>query len=135
MAQAETKRRHVRTRAVDRPRIAAVEDDADFQLILRRWLTQDYDLALLSNGEELFQELDLLSPDLVMLDLQLPGPDGLLLCHRLRRHPRISRVPILIVTGRADDDAFLGAIEVGATSFLRKPVTKAELLKRLAELL
>ena len=135
MPQAEAKRRHIRTREVDRPRLVAVEDDADFQFILRRWLAQDYDLSLFSNGEQLFQELDLLSPDLVMLDLQLPGPDGLLLCHRLRRHPRLSKVPILILTGRTDDDAFLGSIEVGAASFLLKPVTKTELLKRLEELL
>ncbi|MBI3299590.1 MAG: response regulator [Elusimicrobia bacterium] len=118
-----------------RPRLVAVEDDEDCQILYRQFLTDDYDLVLLPHGEELFEEIESLQPDIVMLDLQLPGPDGLRLCQRLRRHPRMGQVPILILTGRQDDAAMLGSFEMGATSFLLKPVTKRELLERLEELM
>ena len=118
-----------------RPRLVVVEDDEDFQFVLRQWLAPRFDLVLLPHGEELFDEIDGLRPDAVMLDLQLPGPDGLRLCHRLRRHPRMAGVPILILTGRQDTDAFLGSIEVGASSFMLKPVTKDELRRRLKSLM
>lgn len=122
-------------RQTTRPRIVSVEDDEDVQAVLRQWLTPDYDLILLPHGEELIEEVQLLQPDLVMLDIGLPGPDGLRLCQRLRRQPRLGLVPILIFSGHQDDEAFLSSIEAGASSFLLKPVTKEELLGRIEELL
>lgn len=122
-------------RQTARPRIVSVEDEEDIQTVLRQWLTPYYDLVLLPHGEDLLDEVGLLQPDLVMLDIGLPGPDGLLLCQRLRREPRLSLVPILIFSGRHDDESFLGSIQAGASSFLLKPVDKEVLLNRIAELL
>lgn len=135
MTQTAAKLMRAVKRQTARPRIVSVEDDEDFQFILREWLSPDFDFIVLANGEELLQEVEDLQPDIVMIDIGLPGPDGLRLCQRLRRQPGLSRAPILIVSGRQDDEAYLDSIAVGASSFLSKPVTREELLSRLQELL
>ncbi|TBR22105.1 response regulator [bacterium] len=135
MPQTASKNARAVQRQTARPRIVSVEDDEDVQEVLRTWLSRDYDLVVLPHGEDLIDEVQLLQPDLVMLDIGLPGPDGLLLCQRLRRLSRLATVPILIFSGRQDDEAFLSSVQAGASSFLLKPVTKEELLGRLSELL
>lgn len=135
MSATATKTARAFTRQTARPRIVSVEDDEDVQIILRQWLTPDYDLILLPHGEELIEEVQLLQPDLIMLDIGLPGPDGLRLCQRLRRQPQLGLVPILIFSGHQDDESFLSSIEAGASSFLLKPVEKEALLGRISELL
>jgi DNA-binding response OmpR family regulator len=135
MPTAATKAKRVLTRQTARPRIVSVEDEEDVQTILRQWLTPFYDLVLLPHGEDLVDEVRLLQPDLIMLDIGLPGPDGLRLCQRLRRDTSLSMVPILIFTGRHDDESFLESIQVGASSFLLKPAEKEDLLARIEELL
>lgn len=122
-------------RQTARPRIVSVEDEEDIQTILRQWLTPFYDVVILPHGEDLLDDVHLLQPDLIMLDIGLPGPDGLRLCQRLRRDARLSTVPILIFTGRHDDESFLESIQVGASSFLLKPAGKEDLLARIQELL
>lgn len=123
------------SRQTARPRIVSVEDEEDIQTILRQWLTPSYDVVILPHGEDLLDDVHLLQPDLIMLDIGLPGPDGLRLCQRLRRDARLSTVPILIFTGRHDDESFLESIQVGASSFLLKPAEKEDLLARIQELL
>jgi len=135
MPTAAPKSKRVLTRQTARPRIVSVEDEEDVQTVLRQWLTPFYDLVLLPHGEDLVDEVRLLQPDLIMLDIGLPGPDGLRLCQRLRRDAALSMVPILIFTGRHDDESFLESIQVGASSFLLKPAEKEELLARIEELL
>lgn len=135
MPSAAPKTHRAVERQTARPRIVSVEDDEDIQTVLRDWLTPSYDLVLLPHGEELLEDIQLLQPDLVMLDIGLPGPDGLHLCQRLRRQTNLAMVPILIFSGHNDDESFLASIEAGASSFLLKPVTKEELLGRIKELL
>ncbi|MBI5596849.1 MAG: response regulator transcription factor [Elusimicrobia bacterium] len=119
----------------ERPRIVSVEDDADVQDVLRGWLTPHFDFILMKDGEELLEDIEELDPDLVMLDIGLPGPDGLRLCQRLRHTPGLAEVPILIFTGRDDDEAFVSSLDAGASSFLLKPVDKETLLDKIEELI
>mgnify|MGYP001572105865 FL=1 len=135
MSTTATKTARAFVRQTARPRIVSVEDEEDVQTILRQWLTPYYDLILLPHGEDLVEEVQLLQPDLIMLDIGLPGPDGLRLCQRLRRETRLGTVPILIFSGHKDDESFLSSIEAGASSFLTKPVEKEDLLARVTELL
>ncbi|MDE2291094.1 MAG: response regulator [Elusimicrobia bacterium] len=118
-----------------RPRILAVDDEKDFQFMLRRWLEPRFDLVVLPHGEELLDTIDLIQPDLVMLDVGLPGPDGLTLARGLRERVSTRRTPILFLTGRRDDETFLGAVRVNASAFLTKPVEREELVARIEELL
>lgn len=113
-----------------RPRVLAVEDDPDYQILLREWLTKDYDLVLLPDGEELADEVGFMHPDALVLDIGLPGPDGLLLCEELRHHAATSRVPILVLSARDDDEAFAQSLSAGASAYLNKLDTTEESLKR-----
>lgn len=135
MSQTATRKQKAPMPGAARPRVVSVEDDEDLRSVLRGWLTPYYDLILLPHGEELVEEIELLQPDLVMLDIGLPGPDGLHLCHRLRTQSRLDRVPILIYSGRQDDEAFLDSLQAGASAFLLKPAEKEDLLARIEELL
>jgi DNA-binding response OmpR family regulator len=112
-----------------KPQVLMVDDDRDFQSILRGWLSPRYDTVSLTDGEELFHELAWLDPDLVILDVNLPGPDGFRLCGKLRAVERLVSVPVLFLTGMDANADFLKYLEVGGTAYLTKPVERVDLLR------
>ena len=117
-----------------RPMVAWVEDDPDFKAVVREWLSPRYDLATFDDGEEFLEEVKELEPDVVMLDVRLPGPDGFDVCRSVRRDARLASVPILFLTSCKEDEDFVRHLGVGGTAFLNKPVEKKELLGVLDEL-
>lgn len=117
-----------------KPLIAWVEDNRDYQAVVRDWLLPQFDVVTYENGEAFLDDLEDLEPDLVMLDVRLPGPDGFRLCRRLRAHPRLRSVPILFLTSCEDDDAYIAHLDVGGTAFVTKPVEKARLLSAIRDL-
>lgn len=112
----------------EKPLIVWVEDNRDYQAVLRDWLLPHFDVVTYENGEAFLDDIGDLEPDLVMLDVRLPGPDGFRLCRRLRGHPRLGSVPILFLTSCEDDDAYIAHLDVGGTAFVTKPVEKSGLL-------
>lgn len=117
-----------------RPLIVWVEDNRDYQAVVREWLLPRFDVVTYEDGESFLDEIEGLEPDLVMLDVRLPGPDGFRLCRRLRADPRLRSVPILFLTSCEDDDAYISHLDVGGTAFVTKPVDKARLLSVIGEL-
>jgi len=111
-----------------KPLIVWVEDNRDYQAVVRDWLLPDFDVVTYENGEAFLDEIEDVEPDLVMLDVRLPGPDGFRLCRRLRADPRLRSVPILFLTSCEDDDAYIAHLDVGGSAFVTKPVEKAQLL-------
>ncbi|KJC59117.1 transcriptional regulator [Bradyrhizobium sp. LTSPM299] len=111
------------------PRILIVEDDQQTKDLIARYLRdQSCLVATASNGREMARYLAGHSLDLVILDLMLPGEDGLSLCHRLRND---SAIPIIILTAKGEDlDRILG-LEMGADDYLSKPFNPRELLARI----
>lgn len=119
----------------DRSRIVLVDDDEEFRGILRDWLLPVYDTVSLASGEALFEELPSLAPDLLILDLALPGPNGFKICRRLRAHPRFRNVPVLFLTGSARNQDFISGLEAGGAGYLTKPVERGSLLRTVHGLL
>lgn len=119
----------------ERPRLMLVEDDADFTSILRGWLAPLYDTISLRDGGEALEEAAVCRPDLVILDVTLPGPDGFAVCRKLRRDPRFASTPVLFLTGVISNGAFLKHLESGGTEYLTKPVDRRSLLAAVARLL
>lgn len=117
-----------------KPLIVWVEDNRDYQAVVRDWLLPWFDVVTYENGEAFLDDLEDLEPDLVMLDVRLPGPDGFRLCRRLRGHPRLGSVPILFLTSCDDDDAYIAHLDVGGTAFVAKPVEKSGLLSAIRSL-
>jgi two-component system OmpR family response regulator len=117
-----------------RATVLLADDDRDFQKIVRDWLTPTCDISTFDNGEELADALALSEPDLIILDVRMPGPDGFTLCRRIRSDSRLSMVPVLFLTASQDDMDFVRNMEVGGTAYVTKPVRRKELLSKIEEL-
>lgn len=118
----------------NRPRILMVDDDRDFHAIVRTWLSPRYDVSSVACGEGLIEELEQATPDLLILDIMMPGPSGTKLCDRIRSHPRFAGLPILFLTGCRDDEHFMENLRAGGTAFLTKPLERKKLLSLVKEL-
>jgi two-component system OmpR family response regulator len=116
------------------PRILVIEDDPEIRHLLRDYLQrQGFRVDIGDGGAALDRfRTTLGEPDLVVLDIMLPGEDGLSICRRLRAS---SRVPILMLTAKGEDiDRILG-LEMGADDYLAKPFKPRELVARIRAIL
>jgi two-component system OmpR family response regulator len=115
------------------PRILIVDDDADIRSLLADYLgEQGWHISTAQDGATMQQVLDTTPVDLIVLDLTLPGSDGLTLCRDLRAH---SAIPVIMLTARsAPLDRILG-LEMGADDYLCKPFEPRELLVRIRNVL
>ncbi len=115
------------------PRILIVDDDADIRSLLADYLgEQGWHISTAQDGATMQQVLDTTPIDLIVLDLTLPGSDGLTLCRDLRTH---SAIPVIMLTARsAPLDRILG-LEMGADDYLCKPFEPRELLVRIRNVL
>ena len=114
-----------------RPIILIVDDDPDAREITSDILsTQPYELYFACNGAEALPLAHRIRPDLVLLDVMMPGMDGYELCRYLRNDPVTAVVPVLMITTLNDRDSRLRGIEAGADDFLLKPIDSIELRTR-----
>ncbi|HVC08948.1 MAG TPA: response regulator [Elusimicrobiota bacterium] len=117
----------------EKPRILMVDDDPDFQSIVRGWTAPQYDHIGLGSGEGLIETMSNVEPDIVIMDVRMPGPDGFFLCKSIRSDPRFSDIPIIFLTGCAEDENFIRHLDVAGTAYLTKPVARKRLLSTLRE--
>jgi DNA-binding response OmpR family regulator len=119
-------------RAVAR-RVLLIEDDSRIRRVLRLALQDEgYDVAEAADGELGLEELARDEPDVVLLDLMLPGMDGFSVCRRIRSD---SRVPVIMVTARTDSHDVVAGLEAGADDYVTKPLVAKELSARIRALL
>lgn len=109
--------------------ILVVDDDSEIRHLVKTYLEKNgYRISVAGEGQTMWAALDKASIDLVVLDLMLPGTDGLELCRMLRSR---SRIPIIMLTARGDEmDRVLG-LEMGADDYLTKPFSARELMARI----
>ncbi|HEC85799.1 MAG: diguanylate cyclase [Candidatus Parabeggiatoa sp. nov. 1] len=93
--------------------------------------TEGYTLMFAENGKEALEKAAELIPDLMLLDVMMPGMDGFEVCQHLRANPRLAELPIVMVTALDDRDSRLRGIEAGADDFMSKPFDRAELRARI----
>lgn len=111
-------------------KILVVDDDVRIRDLLRRYLTQEgFDVLQAEDGKSVSRVLMREPVDLIVLDLMLPGEDGLSICRRLRGAN--DRTPIIMLTAKGEDVDRIVGLEVGADDYLGKPFNPRELLARI----
>jgi DNA-binding response OmpR family regulator len=114
-------------------RVLVVDDDAKTVELVRLYLTRDgYKVITASDGNEALRIAREARPDLIVLDLMLPGCDGVEVCRTLRQE---SEVPIIMLTARTTEDDKLAGLEVGADDYVTKPFSPKELAARVRAVL
>src|SRR6266540_6390631 len=91
---------------------------------------QGYQLAYASDGRGALAQAAALNPDLILLDVMMPGMDGFEVCRHLRSTPGLAEVPVILITALDDRDSRLQGIEAGADDFISKPFDRVELRAR-----
>lgn len=115
------------------PEILIVDDDVRICRTLRSYLKREgYSVSIASNGEEMWQQIASSSPDLILLDVVLPGDDGITLARELRK---TSDVGIIMLTGKNDPVDQIIGLEIGADDYVTKPFDERQLLARIRSLL
>jgi two-component system phosphate regulon response regulator PhoB len=119
-----------------RETILVVEDEKDIQELVRFNLERDgYKVLLASSVEEAVRLLARHPPDLLLLDLMLPGANGFDLCRKLRADERTRSLPVIMVTARDEDADVVAGLEVGADDYVTKPFSPRVLLARVRAVL
>ncbi|MGH8290868.1 MAG: response regulator [Steroidobacteraceae bacterium] len=117
----------------DRPHLLIVDDDREIRSLLSQYLEKnDFRTTAVADGREMRHVLDRAPVDLIVLDLMLPGEDGLTLCRELRTH---SQIPVIMLTARGEDVDRIVGLEIGADDYLPKPFNPRELLVRIRAVL
>ena len=111
--------------------VLIVDDDLTARETLMAMLEgEGYDLQVTKDGAQALQRLEQLQPDLILLDVMMPGMDGYEVCRRVRSTPQLAEVPIILLTALDDRASLVRGIEAGADDFLSKPVDRRELTAR-----
>jgi adenylate cyclase len=127
--------RRVATAAAAVFRVLVVDDDPDMAGFLARLITkQGLQADIAHDGHVALDMIAASPPDMVLLDVQMPGPDGFEICRRLKGNDATALLPVVLVTALEDQDSRVRGIEAGADDFLSKPVRREELLARVATL-
>jgi DNA-binding response OmpR family regulator len=114
-------------------RVLVVEDDPTVAEVVRRYLERDgFDVEAVGDGREALARADERAPDLVVLDIMLPGLDGLEVCRKLRSR---TPVPVIMLTARGTEEDRVVGLELGADDYVAKPFSPRELAARVKAVL
>jgi two-component system phosphate regulon response regulator PhoB len=116
--------------------VLIVEDEEDIrELVSYHLLKEGYQVAGVASGEEALLIADKQTPDLILLDVMLPGMDGLTVCQRLRSSPKTADVSIMMLTAKSEEADIVRGLNLGATDYVTKPFSPKVLLARVRAVL
>ena len=116
--------------------LLVVEDEEDILELLRYNLAKEgYRVTGAASGEEALRAARSSRPDLIVLDLMLPGIDGLTVCRELKQDARTREIPIIMLTAKGEEADIVAGLELGADDYITKPFSPRVLLARLRAVL
>ena len=117
-------------------KILIVEDDPSFLRAISHIVEKEgYEVTYASNGMTGLRMAKEDKPDLLILDIMLPGIDGFEICYQLRHEPETAKLPIIMLSAKGQETDKTTGLEVGADEYLTKPVDRAVLLEKVTALL
>ncbi|HQL70314.1 MAG TPA: response regulator transcription factor, partial [Bacteroidales bacterium] len=120
----------------NRNKILIVDDDSDIREFLSYNLGREcYEVHCAANGIEAIQKAGQTNPDLILLDIMMPGADGIEVCQQLRELPEMNRVIIVFLTARSEDYSQIAGFDAGADDYITKPVKPKIIVKKIESLL
>lgn len=120
----------------EKVRILVVEDEEDILALLHfNLIKSGYNVETATCGEEGLKKITEHRPDLLLLDLMLPGIDGLEICRRLREDPETAQLPVIMLTARGEEDEIVRGLELGADDYVTKPFSIKVLQARIQTVL
>ena len=121
---------------MNRNKIVIIEDEPDIVEVLTYNLKREgFNVVSIERGDEGLNAVRNQSPNLVILDLMLPGIDGLSLCQQMKSDPLIKEIPIIIISAKGEESDVVIGLELGADDYLPKPFSPRELLARVKAVL
>ncbi len=122
---------------VSKSTVFVVDDSPVTTKVISRMLKKnsDYYSVKILDGPECIKKAKEVKPDLILLDIQMPGMNGIEVCKVLRKDEQTYDIPVIFVTASTDNETLKEAFESGGTDYVRKPVNKIELLARIKSVL
>lgn len=118
--------------SLPRGRLLVVDDQPTNIRLLYEAFHQQYDIFMAASGEEALEQIKRAQPDLILLDVMMPGMDGYEVCRRLKAEPMTAEIPVIFVTAQhSESDEVLG-FEIGAVDFITKPINPVIVKARVA---
>ncbi|GCE15585.1 ATP-binding protein [Tengunoibacter tsumagoiensis] len=114
----------------DQPRIVLADDNGDMREYIKRLLESSFEVEAVTNGALALQAIQRHKPDLVLTDVMMPEMNGFQLLQALKEHPDTSRIPVILLSARAGEEAIIEGVQAGADDYLVKPFSARELLAR-----
>ncbi|MGA9665425.1 MAG: response regulator [Gallionella sp.] len=113
-----------------KPAVVIVDDASENLMVMESILAKDYSLKLFNNAKEALDHVTANPPDLILLDIMMPGIDGFETCRRIKANPGLADIPVIFITSKNEDEYEETGFSVGASDFIHKPVNAAILAAR-----
>jgi two-component system, OmpR family, alkaline phosphatase synthesis response regulator PhoP len=119
-----------------RQSVLVVEDEEDIrELVSYNLLKEGYQVAGVGSGEDALTAVESKAPDLILLDIMLPGLDGLKVCRKLKESPAYQSIPIIMLTAKGEEPDIVAGLNMGADDYVTKPFSPKVLLARVQAVL
>jgi len=112
-------------------KVLIVDDEPIGRQLLEAILfPENFDLYYAENGKQAFEKALLVKPDLILMDVMMPGIDGFEVCKKLRDHELLENVPVILITALDDRDSMIKGLDAGADDYISKPFDRVEVLAK-----